>query len=314
VQRSSANPPVAFVATLGGKPQVYTYALDALIARHRVTVSHAAALHLSTRNDARQADCLARLEREIRAHYAPAPRFHATVIRAEPRSAVLREHRAPGPAIDTVDDPRAPDAIWLTAQRLIEAYKEQGCVIHLCVTGGPRLLALQTLSAASLLLESHDVCWTVNAPPKLRERVEREGLLHMPAEHRDAVQLIRVPLMPLGGMFPHLRAAARLTPQDLIAEGSRQLDAQERARCKQVLRNLAPRAREALRAFARGAASVGEVARALGVTVATIDAYKTQIYDECRAAWALGRREPRHYSFLREHFGAIADDPEWDEA
>jgi CRISPR-associated protein Csx14 len=310
---STAKPRVAYIATLGKKPQVFTYGLDRLIRQLDVTVVAAAAVHLASPPKSGLATSRDAVALEVRNYYKPGLQFYSVPVRHGLRGSVLEPRASAGRGIESVEDLNAPDAIWLTFHQLIHAFQADGMQIHLCLTGGPRLLGLQALSAASLLMGSNDACWTVSVPESHRLQAEKESWLHAPPTLRDDVQLVRVPTLPIGTLFPYLQAAAAQRPDEIYADGARRIDAQERARCKQVLRGLSARARDVLRAFARGTDSVSAVARELGIAVATVNAYKTRIYDECRAAWGLDRRQPRHHSFLRERFGKLVESGQLDQ-
>jgi CRISPR-associated protein Csx14 len=224
------------IVTLGGKPQVLTYALDQLLAQG-ATVGRVVAMHLAP-TDPRIQRCLDVLRREFETHppYRDHIRFDSVSIRERP-NAVLSALRAAtsGRAIERIDDFAAPDAIWLTTHRLIAALKEEGQRIELCVTGGPRLIGLQAVSAASLLFASHDRCRHLFTPPDLRERAGEGAILHRAPDDLPG-RLVPVPLLPMGMIAPNLRAATAATPEDIIGDRTRMLSAQELRRCEDVLR------------------------------------------------------------------------------
>ena len=88
-------------------------------------------------------------------------------------------------------------------------------------------------------------------------------LLHVPPE--AGVQLIEVPLAPLGAYFPGLRPLLNTSPADVIATRTRWLDEVEQSRCRAVLERLSERQADVLRAFAEGLAPA-QVADRLAIT------------------------------------------------
>ena len=84
------------------------------------------------------------------------------------------------------------------------------------------------------------------------------------------------------------------------------MDEVELARCREVVRQLTPRQRDVLRAFAEGL-SPDEVAARLHITRHTVDTHKAQILALCRNVWALPENERLTYHFLRDHFGPLID-------
>jgi CRISPR-associated protein Csx14 len=295
------------IATLGGKPQVLTFALDALLAAG-LPIERVLAIHLSPEDPRIQRSInLLRHEFETFGRYRGRLHFDTFTIRASPNPLSSTLHALTGGrAVASVEEPAAPDAIWLTTHRLVMALKTEGYGVALCVTGGPRLVGLQAMSAASLLFGSHDRCVHLFTPTELRERAGEGAVLHAPPD--GGVRLIPVPLLPLGLIAPSLQAAASATPEDVIGERRRVMSAQDAQRCRDVIRNLTPRQREVLREFARDGADVQGVADKLHITANTLNSHKTHIYDECRNAWGLPHDAPLTHRFLRERFGDLPDD------
>ena len=120
------------------------------------------------------------------------------------------------------------------------------------------------------------------------------------------VQLIEVPLAPLGAYFPGLRPLLNASPAEVIATRTRWLDEVEQGRCRAVLARLSGRQADVLRAFAEGLAPA-QVADRLSITPKTVDAHKTAILAECRVAWNLPEDERLSYHWLREKFGRYFD-------
>ncbi len=300
--------PSALIATLGGKPQVVTFALDALLAAG-VRVQRVCVVHLSAQ-DPRIQQSLDKLQADLRVTYGKsAPRFESVPIHAPPPAAQGTYAAIKGRPIDSIDDPAAPEAIWMTLHRLIGTLRAEGYGIHLCMTGGPRLIALQALSAATVLLTPQDRCWHLYTPPALREAAGEGEIMHVtePASAAGGVSLIPVPVLPLGLFIPGLQQAALQSPDQILSAGRQWLSAQDEQRCRQVMRRLTPRQRAVLREFARPGAQAAAVAKRLHVAVTTVNSHQQVIRQECRAAWNLQPTDKVDAQFVREHFGPLPD-------
>ncbi len=274
------------VATLGGQPQVVTFGLDLLLAQG-VPVDEVVVIHLA---GPRYRHAYRRL-----AEAFPGDRYgeRAIHLRGVP---VQRQGRP----LDEIRDTADADAVWRTVHELIATLKGRGLRLHLLLTGGRRLLALMAVSAALLHLEHGDRVWHLYTPDEVVQAAYNGALLHVPAE--AGVQLIEVPLAPLGAYFPGLRPLLNTSPAEAIAARTRWLDEAERDRCRAVLDRLSERQIAVLRAFAEGLAPA-EVAERLAVSPKTVDTHKTTILAECRAAWSLPDDARLGYHWLRDVFG-----------
>lgn len=298
LERSS---PIALVCTLGGKPQVATFALDALIAQG-VAVSRLHVLHLSAA-DRRIKASVDSLRAEVRIAYsARGITFESNPIQPVRTLASDGVHPVFGAAIERIDDPAAPDAIWMTAQALIKRLKNEGFVTHLCVTGGPRLVALQTLSAASLMLGVGDECWHLYTPPGLREEAGEGAILHAPA---GQTRLVRVPLLPLGALAPGLRTMAFASPADVIAAGERRLSQEQIRRCEAVKATLTAREWDVLKVFAISARTHAEAAKILRLSESTLRTHMKKLLAVCREEWGDAPEAKLNHHVLRERFGDL---------
>ena len=271
------------VATLGGQPQVVTLALDALLARG-TPIREVIVVHLSDQNPRYRAAraCVAR-------EFA-GERYVGRELRYRPLAV-----RLGGTLVDDLHDDQFADAALETFQRLFQRLKGQDAVIHLCPSGGRRLLGMLALSAAQIWLDQSDRVWHLYSSDGLRERTRDGALMHL-GPHPD-LRLVRVPLQPLGSLVPGLR----LGQIGAVAQFERALDAEQRARCEQVWRALTERQRAVLRALVEGL-SPQAVAERLHISVTTVDAHKTPIFQECRNAWALPPDQQLTYHWLRDTF------------
>jgi len=288
--------PSALICTLGGKPQIVSFALDAL--RNQGThVRRVLAVHLSLAD--------VRVERAVGLLEAALPdglRLESVPIRRRMPTA-NGVGMTLGAPLARIEDPAAPDAIRGTFHHLIATLKHEGYAIDLCVTGGPRLIGLQALAAASLLLGTHDHCWHLFTPAEVRAQAGEGALLHVPPE--AGVHLVPVPLFALGALFPALQEAAFLAPEQWLSRASQQISADEVQRCRAVWNRLKPRQRVVLHAYAQSAGSMAEVAAQLHLSPATVNSHKSVIVAECRIAWGLDKAVRLPASFLREKFGLL---------
>lgn len=289
--RGPAARPATLVATLGGQPQVVTFALDELLARGE-DVTEVIALYLGGTPDeaARTTRSLARVASEFAGgRYAGRP----VAFRAQP---VRTDDRHPADIRDETD----ADVVWRAVHRLLAELKTSGRVLHICISGGRRLLGLMTLSAAMLHFGHQDALWHMYTPPDVTAEAEDGAIMHLPPG--SGFRLIRVPMMAWGSYFPALSELARpARGEDVLARPRRVLDAVERARCAAVLDRLTARQREVLRRLAAGETPQAAAAR-LGVKLSTIDSHKTVILGECRNAWNLPADIRLDYRFVWEKF------------
>jgi CRISPR-associated protein Csx14 len=274
------------VAPLGGQPQIVTFALDLLLAQG-INVDEVIVIHLAA---PRYRQAYRRL-----AEAFPGDRYGDRAIHLR-GVAVMRQDRALADVCDTAD----ADAVWHTVHELIAALKSRGLRLHLLLTGGRRLMALMAVSAALLHLEHGDRAWHLYTPDDVVAAAYNGVLLHVPAD--AGVQLIEVPLAPLGAYFPGLRPLLNASPAEVVAARTHWLDEVEQSRCRAVLERLSERQADVLRAFAESL-SPTQVADRLVVTPKTVDAHKTVILAECRIAWNLPDDERLSYHWLREKFG-----------
>ena len=282
-------PGTTLVATVAGGPQVVTFVLDELLGRGEV-IHEVIVVHLSPRADPLTGQALARLMAEF-----PDDRYAGRPCRL--RFFPIREGAR---KLDDVREDAAVNVAWAAIYELIASLKAQGRHLHVCITGGRRMLALLAMSAAMLHFDHDDRLWHMYTPAEFLERASDGAIMH--ARPEDGVRLLQVPLVPWGAYLPALRALAQASPMDVVAAQTRWLDSAERARCRAVVERLTPRQAEVLRAFAAGQGPQ-EVAEMLCVTVKTVHAHKTIILGECRNAWELPEGARLDYHFLREKFG-----------
>ncbi len=276
------------VATLGGQPQVVTFALDALRARGE-TITTVYLFHLAL-DTPRQHHALQKLYSEFTQH-----QYQGRPCRLAP---IAIGGADPLPAIRNAAE---AEVAWVTIRDTLASLKQQGHTLHLSIAGGRRMLALLATSAAMLLCDHQDRLWHLYTPDALRERAAGGAIMHVTPG--DGVQLIQTPLAPWGAYFPALRAMA-LPPAQAVAQQMQQLSATNDLQCRQVYQGLTERQQEILLAFVRGG-TPQDVAEALTISLSTVNTHKTAILAECRIAWGLAEEARLDYRFLKEHFAGF---------
>lgn len=279
-------PQTVMIATLGGQPQVVTFALDALLARGE-PISHVYLLYASGRQP-RIRRSLARLQQEFAGGC-----YGETPCQLHTRPLLMH-----GRELDDIRSESEAEATWQSVRDLISGLKGQGHTLHLCVSGGRRMVGLLVTSAAALLCDHRDRVWHMYTPDDFQARARHGAILH--AQPGDGVQLIQVPLVPWGTYFPGLRAVAQ-APQAAVAEQMGWL-AESEPQCQDVWDGLTERQRDVLCAFARGL-SPQDAAEELTVSLSTINSHKTVILDACRNAWRIEPGERIDYHFVHTRFG-----------
>ena len=275
------------VATLGGQPQVVTSALDALLAAG-VPIDNVVVLHLN--------DQAGRTQRSLKKLAAAFASERYAQIRYQPHPIRNDQVRL----ADIYDETDASVA-WTEVHNLFADLRAPRRALHVCISGGRRILALLVMSAAMLHFDHNDSLWHMYTPRELQLQADEGALMHLPPE--SGFRLIRVPMLPWGSYFPMLRKLAQPNgnPGDVLAGPRSWLDNDERERCQEVVDRLTIRQRDVLRAFAQGL-SPQEVAEELHVTIKTVDTHKTAILKECRNAWAIAPDHWLDYHFLANKF------------
>ncbi len=281
-----SNPPrpTTFIATLGGQPQVVTFALDALLARGTPVSQVMVVYHPYHPQKIQQS--LTILTREFECHPAYQP-IH------------LQKHRLEHP--QDIHSQADANAAWEAIQQLIVELKNQHHTLHIGISGGRRILGLMTLSAAMLHFGHEDRLYHMYTPDEVQSQARDGRLLHVPPDSGFA--LIPVPMMPWGSYFPVLRQLANPAQdiEDVLSGPRSALDQAETTRCATVVNRLTTRQRDVLSAFAQNQ-TPQEVAQVLGISIRTVDSHKTVILAECRNAWELPEDTWLNYHFLFDKF------------
>ncbi|MFQ5577270.1 MAG: CRISPR-associated ring nuclease, partial [Anaerolineae bacterium] len=286
IVKMSANQKSVMLATLGGQPQIITFALDALLARGE-TIREVIVLYLSAEGS-RVNRAMARLTAEfVDDSYAGRPcRLRPMPVRDDLRRL---------PDIETETDAQITQKML---QELMISLKSENYHLHACVSGGRRIMALLIMSVALIHFDYRDKLWHVYTPNELQERAWEGAIMH--ARSTEGVHLIQVPVVPLGTHFPALRQLAQTSIGELIRPEPGWPNEAEKDRCKSVIEYLTRRELEALKAFAAGL-SIQDVADQMVISPNTVNTYKKKILELCRNAWP--ERQTLRYFHLRELFG-----------
>ena len=280
------------VATLGGQPQLVTIALDILLARGEA-IREVIVLFLSAEGS-RVNRALAKLSEEfVDDYYAYAN--HSCRLRPIPiQDGASR-------LSDITSDADAVGA-WRTLRDLILTLKDERHHLHICISGGRRIMALLLTSLALLHFTYRDKLWHIYSPEEFQHRADQGRILHPRPE--DGVCLVEVPLVPIGTQFPILRELTM--PQSQTSRRLlRQISEHHRERCQQVVDELTQRELQTLKAFATGL-TPQEVADDMVISLNTVNTYRKKVFELCRIAWP--DRRMMRYHHLRDLFWAYFDE------
>lgn len=273
------------VATLGGQPQVVTFTLDLLL-KEGFPISDVIVIHPAV-SQSRLQHSLECLNREfVGNHYEAANRiihFHSHTLLHD------------GNPIDDIVNDDYADGTLNTIHQLICDLKRQGHHIHLSVTGGRRLMSLLAISVAALNFDRHDHIWHIYTPEHIQQEAKDGHLMHVPGNSN--VKLIKGPFIALGAYI----ANPTQPFQQAQAEQRTQMDAQERARCRQVINEASPSQLKVLKAFSQGL-NPQQVANQLGIELVTVHSHKSVLLRLCRNAWNINDNEYIDYHFLQVKF------------
>ena len=277
------------VATIGGQPQVVTFALDELLSRG-VEITQLLLIHFASESPRLQ-QAIQKVVAEIEG-----PRYADRSLRL-----TLFPVATDAGSLPDIRDETDAHLAWEAINQLIIDLKEARHTLHVCISGGRRILGLMTISVAMLHFGHQDVLWHMYTPDEWLPHCRGGAVMHLPPQ--SGFKLIQVPMMPWGSYFPALRQLTRpvLNEPDVLAVPRRVLDYAEEARKTAVMERLTERQREVLQVFAQGL-NPQQVADRLFITVKTVDSHKTVILAECRNAWNLPEDTWLDYRFLAEKF------------
>lgn len=270
------------VATLGGQPQVITFTLDELLARG-FPIREVIVLYLSAEGS-RVNRALERLQAEFQGD-----QYRGQPCRLRPmpiRVGMMRLH-------DIQND---QDVVTTSEmlRELISGLKRERYQLHVCLSGGRRMMALLLVPLAMTHFGYGDRLWHIYTPDEFQTQARDGQRMH--AQPQDGVRLLQVPFVPLG-------AVGGLTSLSLSRPPA---DEAEWSRCQAVWNKLSARQRDALRLLAAGY-TPQQVAERLSISIKTFNSHHAKILAESRVAWALPEEQRLDYHFIKASFG-----PFWD--
>jgi CRISPR-associated protein Csx14 len=159
------------IATIGGQPQVVTFALDGLLAKG-VTIKEVIVIHLTPQNSKRVEWALVKLSAE----------FTGSSYAGQPCRLRLVPIRHAGAKLEDIRNETEANAAWLVIYELIAGLKAQGRHLHVCISGGRRLLALLAISTALLHFDHNDHLWHMYTDPDFLARAQDGALMHTSQE------------------------------------------------------------------------------------------------------------------------------------
>ncbi len=275
------------IVTLDTQPQIVTLALDALLARGE-TIRKVIVIYLSTESD-QITQALDKVQAEFRnGQYNGQPcRF---------------QHRPIRDGLNRISDIQTEahiQATWEMLQELVVELKKESHRLHVCVSGGRRILALLFMSVASQHQQFYyfDRLWHIYSSQDFMIRSQDGAIMHAAPE--DDVYLIQVPLMPLNTNLLPFQNLEPVSTLNMVG-----MNDAERIHCQNVVDTLTPRELEALESFACGLAPQG-VAEEMNISINTVNTYRKKIFELCRIEWP--ERKNIRYHHLREWFGPYFD-------
>jgi CRISPR-associated protein Csx14 len=154
------------------------------------------------------------------------------------------------------------------------------------------------ISAALLHFDSFDHIWHIYTPPEVRAQVNKGAQMHVPPQ--TGVELIEVPFVPWGHYFPqlaHMAGSAQAAQQAQTAI----FDAQERAKCAEVVRQASKAQQSVLRLLGAGLPPA-QVAKRLNISVTTVYSHTKDLLQLARNTWYIPVGERLDYHFLSQKF------------
>ena len=268
------------LATVGGQPQVLTFALDGLLeAGESISEVHLVYLKPVSDRIARALDLLfSTLESD--------PRYTGIAV-------VKHVVEINGEQLSDVRQTADASFIWEFISHKVTELKRAGYHLNVLVSGGRLVLGLLTMSAAALHFYPDDKLWHIYTPDEILPHTKDGKMLHLPKD--TGFQLVEVPMFPLGSLFVGLRDIPRLDQKRAF------FDSQTDQKCRAVLDQLTRRQRDVLLAFADGQRPA-DVAKTLSVSLATVDTHKSQIFKVCREVWEMDLNTRLDYRFLVDTF------------
>ncbi|HEY0756971.1 MAG TPA: CRISPR-associated ring nuclease [Ktedonobacteraceae bacterium] len=276
------------VATLGGQPQVVTFTLDLLL-RRGVPIYEVIVVHPASSPALQPA-----LER-LRAEFVDDSYiFDGQSRTIHFRRKVLTHYDS---VIDDIVDETTANGTLDTIGELIRGLKQEGRIIHFSISGGRRLMAFLSFSAALLYFDTPDELLHLYTPEHIKAQVDHSAQMHISPGSGQC--LIAVPFAR--AVQPLLSSLLNRPPSATIQTQREQMQREEEQRCTQVVNKLTDKPLQVLRLLARGL-HPNEAADKLGIKPSTINTHTNTIYRECRNAWNLPATVQVNYLFVHARF------------
>lgn len=290
----TSKPRPVLVCTLGGKAQVATFTIDALLQQNieigKVVILH----HAPTDSGHRLRQAVDLLQRHIRVHYQN--KIQVELVAVENKHGMITD----------LTDTNAMSAAWETLNQTIGHLKGYHPEMHFCFTGGRRLLAMQAMSVLSLHATPADSLWHLYTSEALQHAAGTNQVLH--ATERPELEqpyVMKVPLVAWAYFFKGLRQLLHLNPLEAI-EKTPFLDDRDETCVRTVWAHLTTALQDTLYLLAKGNLPQA-VAKELGVSVGTVQGYVSDIRQECRTAWGLDASHQLSYDWFPRKFGSLID-------
>ncbi len=269
----------ALIATLGTEPQVIFLAYQLLLQREkaipRVLVFH-------TRSPQPEIRSAVRAVREVWEAFAPGSTLELIAL-----------------PLDDLDSEDALRRAYRALREGIFRLKADGFVLHLCVSGGRKPLALAAFLTAQFLFGPEDKLWYLYSPPD----VEALGMAFSTPDPR--VKLIELPV-PVWTELPlFLTAIGQYRDPWTAAEVQRALIRRaERRRWEEFFhQRLTPAERSVVQALVLHGGSNVELAQKLGKSPRTVGHQLASIYRKLRSE--LGEKVPIDRTTVASLFAPI---------
>ncbi len=270
--KQSKRNSVTLIATLGSEPQVVTIVLDELLKRNhpigQVVVVYTAA-EISQK-------AMARLAREFGGAVYP----HIT-LRAVPIVGARG-------AVEDFRDSQDMQALLSTLYHEVRDTKRNHRAVHLCVSGGRKVMGITAMVVAQLLFDANDRVWHLMSEGWMPGSEQR-----MHASPGDQVRLVPVPVLRWTDSAGLLAAFGELDdPEDALRRQEALAQADDLRRAREFVESKLTRAeREVVREACRGLENAA-IARRLSKSEATVANQLTSAYAKLNEFLGFPERAP----------------------
>ncbi len=166
-----------YLATLGQRPEAITVALDKLMKRY--SYNAVAILHTNPQ-DRSLSEAYQAIQRVMQTDYPQLEaRYHEITLRD-------------GRPMNDVNTQDSADDYFRGVLRVLWNYREQGCNLHLMISGGRKAMSAYAMIAASYVFRSdNDRVLTVLSGESV---MQQQGVFHVSPHQADDVKIVELPL------------------------------------------------------------------------------------------------------------------------